>query len=363
MQVSKIHSVIDGRNIRPLQFKKVEEYEALEKIGIGGLDAVVEAGFGMDAIQQGVTTPTIPSVVQFLQAWLPGHVQVVTAAMKADELIGRQTVGNWFDEQIVQSVLENTGTAIPYGDLTNVPLANWNQNYVTRTVIQFEEGFRVGRKEEMRSAQVNINSAATKRNGAAMNLNIQRNLVAFYGYNSGNDNTYGILNDPNLPAYITVAATGTGSSTLWANKTFLEINADIRAAIVQLRTQSQDTIDPEKLDLTLGLPTDCVDFLSVTSDFGISVREWLKEAYPRVRVVSAPQFNNANGGANVFYLFADKVDDISTDDGRTFAQVVPSIFYVLGVKQEAKGYVEDYSNATAGTMVKRPWACVRYTGI
>ena len=99
---------------------------------------------------------------------------------------------------------------------------------------------------------------------------------------------------------------GASTFTTWSTKTFLEICKDIRTAIVALRTNSQDTIDPEKMDLTLAISTDAVDYLSTTSDFGISVRDWLREAYPRIRVVSAPQLNNAYTSDNVFYLHADK---------------------------------------------------------
>ena len=103
-------------------------------------------------------------------------------------------------------------------------------------------------------------------------------------------------------------ANGVSGQPQWSTKTFLEICKDIRTAIVALRTQSQDTIDPEKLDLTLAIATSSVDWLSTTSDFGISVRDWLKEAYPRIRVVSAPQLNAAYSSDNVFYLYADKID-------------------------------------------------------
>jgi hypothetical protein len=72
---------------------------------------------------------------------------------------------------------------------------------------------------------------------------------------------------------------------------------------------------------------------------------------------------DANSGANVFYIFADAVNDLSSDDGRTFAQLVPAKFQVLGVQQMTKGYEEDYSNATAGIMCKRPWAVTRWSGI
>ena len=103
--------------------------------------------------------------------------------------------------------------------------------------------------------------------------------------------------------------------------------------------------------------------MSVTSDFGISVRDWLSKTYPKLRVISAPQLNYANGGANVFYLYAEMVADGGSDDERTWVQVVPAKFQALGVEKQAKAYVEDYSNATAGVMLKRPYAVVRYSGI
>ena len=57
------------------------------------------------------------------------------------------------------------------------------------------------------------------------------------------------------------------------------------------------------------------------------------------------------------------IDDMSTDGGRVWIQPVPTKFQVLGVQQLAKAYEEDYSNATAGAMCKRPYAVVRYYGI
>ncbi len=118
--------------------------------------------------------------------------------------------------------------------------------------------------------------------------------------------------------------------------------------------------------MTLVLPTGKVDYLSVTTDFGVSVRDWLTQTYPKVRVVSAPEFGGANASADVFYLFAEEIDssvDGSTDGGETFVQLVQTKFMTLGVEKRAKSYVEDYSNGSAGALCKRPWAMVRVTGI
>lgn len=322
------------------------------------------SAYAMDSVQSSVTTASISNPIQFLQNWLPGQVAIMTAARKIDEIIGIATVGSYEDEQIVQEVLENLALAVPYGDYTNLPLSNWNLNFVTRTVVRFESGMRVGNLEEARSARVRVNSGEAKRQSCGTGLEIQRNLVGFNGYNSGNNNTYGFLNDPGLSAYVTVANTGTGSTTQWVNKSYNQIITDILVAIVQLRTQTKEAVDPNVTPLTLALPANAVDYLSTVSTFGNSVRQWLTGTYPNIRVVSAPQLNTANGGAGVFYLFADKVSDgLSTDGGDTWIQVVPSKFIVQGVQKMVKGYEEGYLNATAGAMCKRPVAVVRYTGI
>lgn len=358
------HSNIAARDVRPFVMTSVEGYQDLAKIGIALDEKTVQKMMNsMDSIQGLVTTASISTPIQFLQTWLPGFVAVATAARKIDNLVGIDTMGSWEDEEVVQGVMEATGISVPYGDYTNLPLSSWNVNFERRTTIRFEEGMRVGTLEEARASRMNVNSAQGKRDSAALALEIQRNRIGFYGYNNGANRTYGFLNDPSLPAYVTVAATGTGSTTTWSTKSFLNIVGDLRTAIVALRTQSQDLIDPETTPITLALPTACIDRLSTVSDFGISVRDWLKATYPNIRPVSAPELNAANGGANVFYLYADKVQDNSTDNGQVFSQIVPAKFRVLGVQQLVKGYEEGYSNATAGIMVKRPYAVVRYTGI
>lgn len=361
--MENVISHIGPRDVKRLSLTKEQierEFGNLHLLGIG-LDArTVEQmidGIGFDAVEPLVTTASISTPVQFLQNWLPGFVYVITAARKIDDLVGITTSGSWDDEEVVQGVLELTGTSVPYGDHTNIPLSSWNANYERRTVVRFEEGMQVGRLEEARAARARMDSSAQKRSSSALALEIQRNKVGFYGYNNGLGRTYGFLNDPALPAYSNLP---TGD---WATATFLEITADIRSMIVALRSQSQDTIDPETTDITLALASDVVDYLTVTSDFGISVRDWLTKTYPRVRIVSAPELNDANGGANVAYMYAESVEDNSTDDGRTFIQVVPTKFQVLGVEQKAKGYLEDYTNATAGIMCKRPYAVVRRSGL
>lgn len=379
LRPSKTRSNIAPRKVRPLAMDSKDITVAAvnqlaEKFGIvfdhatvleqvrllheGSPTGAMDAAFVAPA-----TSASVPTPVQFLQTWLPGFIKVMTSARKIDDIIGVKTVGSWEDQEIVQGIVEPAATATEYGDFTNIPLAMWNTNFIKRTIVRGELGIQVGLLEEGRSAAMRLNSAETKRQGSAVGLEIFRNAIGFYGWNSGNNQTFGFLNDPNLPAFISSSVTGGWAS---ANGTFQAITGDIRQAIVQLRTQSQDQIDPEKVEMTLALPTDKVDYLSVTTDYGVSVRDWLEQTYPKIRVVSAPELGAANGGADVFYLFAEEIDsaiDGSTDGGETFAQLVQTKFVTLGVEKRAKSYVEDYSNGTAGVLCKRPWAVVRVTGI
>lgn len=379
-EVSKELLHIAGPNVRALPRNMVKGPASVAKLGIGfapvrgdGGAGVMRNmaqvygmsmdGIGMDSVQSPVTTSAIPNFIQWLQNWMPGLVHVITSARKCDEILGISTIGSWEDEQVVQQQLELTGYAKPYGDYTNVPLADWNMTAVPRNVVRMELGMRVGKLEDARSARERVNDSQSKRESCAVNLEISRNLIGFYGYNAGDNNTYGFLNDPGLLAYVTVPLNAAASSRTWANKTMLEISNDLRLAAAQLQTQSQDNINPEDVVCTLVLPTNAYQYLGVQSNFGYSVRQFIRDTYPKWRIVSAPQLNAANGGAGVFYLFADSISDSSTDDGRTWSQPVPAKFMVLGVAQLAKAYEEDFTNATAGAFLKRPWAVVRFTGI
>lgn len=333
-------------------------------------EAIQAYNYAMDGDDVGLTpaplgnlgTPSITTPVQFLQNWLPGFVKMLTAARQIDELVGITTVGSWEDEEVVQGVLEPSGTAQPYGDYTNIPLASWNVNFNTRTVVRFEAGIMVGLLEEGRAARVRIATANEKRGEAAISLDIQRNRVGFYGYNDGSGATYGFLNDPGLPAYVTVA-TGVGGY-LWSQKTFLEITADWRSWFAALQTASLNRINPRKDKIIAAIAHAVDQYLSVPNTIGSgTVWDWLKANYPNVTVVSAPELTGANGGANVVYLYPETVDDGSSDGSRVIIQVVPSKFQALGVEKRAKSYIEDYSNATAGIMVKRPWAVYRASGM
>lgn len=314
--------------------------------------------YGMDASVAMQTIPTISNAVQFFQHWLSKTIQIATAARKIDDIVGRTMAGTFEDEEIVQPIVELTGRARPYTDTANIPLSSWNPSYVTRNIVRFEEGLEVGYLEAMRASRMHFDSHDMKVQAATLSLAISHNDVGFFGYAGGENKTYGFLNDPNLPAYRTVAA-GAEGDTKWSTKTFNEITSDIITAVAELVNKLAGLFDPENDSFTLALSLEDTQWLNTMNELGTqSVSEWLRKTYPKLRIVAAVELNGANGGSNVFYLFADEVNGAKTID-----QFVQDVFRLIGVEKYAKVIREDYASATAGVIVNQPVGVVRYSGI
>jgi hypothetical protein len=319
----------------------------------------------MDAgITQPVTTPTTGVPVQFLQNFLQGVVHILTTARRGDVLAPVMTVGDWSDEEIVLTVLEHLGSPELYKDHGDMPLASWNNTYERRTIVRFELGAEQTKLDEERSAKANVNSMDEKRAAVALAFEILRNEIFFYGYNSGTNRTYGILNDPNLSAFITLP-NGSGGDNTWASKTVAERVTDIVTAVATLRSQSGSQVDPESARLKLAVASSIKDLMNESDGSfsnGMTVNEWLSKNYPNITVDAIPEFDGADGGENVFYLYAESVDGSGTDDGLTMIQAVPTKMTALNTVTTMRGMREGYTNATAGCFVKRGYAVVRYSG-
>jgi hypothetical protein len=313
--------------------------------------------YAMDALPKLQTTASNMTPVQFLQYWFPDMVKVVTQSLDADAILGRDFAGSWEDEELVQPVIEYAGQARPYGDKTNLNLADFNINYESRTIVRMEQDLEVGKLEAARAAKQRVDALGSKRYAASLSLAITANDIAFNGYNASINKTYGLLNDPNMPAYVSLPNGAAGTSD-WASKTFNEIVADIKTMMAGLRNRSGNNFKPESDAAVLAVGTNSIDALDTVNALGTtSVREWIAKTYPRLRVASAPQLNAANSGDNVAYLFAEELAG-----QKVIGQFMQDALRLVGVEQKAKGVLESYSNATAGVFLKVPVALTRYSG-
>ena len=359
--VTKIRSYKAPANFSGIKNFDASNYKDLEAMGIE-VSAFESTNYAMDSLQATQSVGSIAAPVQFLQEWLPGAVLKQTQAKKIDMVAGLTIAGKFEDKEIIQRSMEYTGQPILYSDYANTPLSSWTSEYDFRTVVRFEEGVQVGTLEQLRSSRANIDDAGEKRKAASEALERLRNTIGFYGFNDGSGRTYGLLNEPSLLPYITATPKVAGGTT-WANGTFLEIQKDIIFNMQTLRTQSGDNVDPDTTPMVYAMSTSSIDYLATTTDqAGVSLKKWMNDTYDNITLVSVPEFDGANGGQNVSYLFPVSVDDGSTDDGKVIDQFVQVKFRFNGSRQDIKVVTESYSMATAGIMVKRPPDVVRMTG-
>ena len=366
-ELSKVRLSLSPAQVKPVDIRTAKDLrnDDLSTLGVSMDSAVFSDAkrifsnveYSLDAAPL-QTTPSITNPLQFFQYWAPEAVEIVTAARKIDDIVGRTIAGSFEDEQIVTTIIERTGTAQPYTDTANIPLASWNQNFVTRDIVRFEQGFEIGYLEASRASKMRIDDHKLKSESCAEALAIEHNNIGFYGYANGKNQTFGLLNDPNLPAYVTVAQ-GATSQTSWASKTFLEITADIITAVSTLVNNIAGHFDPTKDAFTLVLPLVSTQYLYKMNELGTkSVSQWLYETYKNIKIESAVQLNGANGGSNVFYLIVENIKGKSC-----IKQYVQDVLRLVGVEKKAKVTVEDYASATAGIIVQQPIGVVRYSGI
>lgn len=374
--MSNIHHVTKTRSSASMKGVALDEdqlaalakdQKTMRRMGIG-----MDAGFARNALSvamdagltQPVTTSSAGVPVQFLQEFLQGVVHILTTARRGDVLAPVMTVGDWSDEEIVLTILEHLGQPELYKDHGDIPIAAWNSTYERRTIVRFELGAEMSKLDEDRSAKAGFNSMDEKRAAVALAFEILRNEIFFYGFNEGTNRTYGFLNDPNLPAFVTLPD-GAGGDSTWESKTVAERVTDIVTAVSTLRTQSGSQVDPESMSLKLAVASSIKDLMNESDESftnGMTVNEWLTKNYPNITVEAIPEFDGADGGEDVFYLYAENVEGSGTDGGETVIQAVPTKMTALNTVQTMRGVREGYTNATAGCFVKRGYAVVRYSG-
>lgn len=367
MKTSKVLLSMNPSQVRGFTFDAFPKAKGsdLASLGITLDESDVGVKFCMDSLPNMVTSPNISQLVQFFQWWMPGMIQVVTSARRADRILGRSIVGTWEDEEIVTTIKENTGKPQPYGDLTDIPLVSYNTNFAKRTNVRFEAGIQTGKLEDAKAARQRISPYNEKRQSLGNTFAIELNRIAFFGYDSYGANnltgglTYGILNEPNVGSATSLASNEGGTSTKFVDKTYLEICEDFTTALSALRVQSGDNFDPRTDACTCAIASSAYDSLSKQNIQGTqSVFDFLRKVYPNLEIVPVPELNGAGGaGVNDMIFMVREIGGQKVVD-----QLVTSTLRLLGVEPKAKGTIEGYTFSTAGSIVYMPIGVKRYTG-
>lgn len=300
------------------------------------------------------TTPntTVPAE---LHAYIdPTVIEIMTAPRRAREIFPEEKKGDWTTPYMKWRVDEITGSTQPYSDYANGTTSGVNSEWQTRQQYVFQTSITYGDLETALSGAARVNLAAAKQRAAARVIDIDQNH--FYLRGVAGREIYGILNDPNLPASLTAAATGTGGSTKWADKTTTQIYNDILALFAQLSEQSSGLIDKDT-PLKLVLSPEMSVRLGAATDFNVSVLDMITKYFAGLTIVTLPELHSATAGETVM-LVAPEAAGQQTG-------VLP-----FGEKLRAGRIVPDMSSfrqkflgSTYGGLIRQPWAIASMTGM
>lgn len=290
----------------------------------------------------------------------PKVIEILTTPLRAEKIFKPEKRGDWTNPIMQFNLIEHTGEVQPYGDYTEHGGVGINVNYPTRQSYTFQTMATWGDKQIAEYGKAKINYHQQKEIAAAKTIKIAHNTIWFYGV-AGITN-YGILNDPDLPtpsAPLTYTPSGTPLVT-WVQKATdpdgaLAIYEDIRLLYTNIVTASEGLISMDD-KMKLVISNNRATYLAVKSRFNVSVKESLKEAFPNMEIVTAPEYSTMAG--ELMQLIVEEVEGVPTGI-LAYTELERS----HGVVRGASSYKEKKSAGSWGSIIFRPFGISGMLGI
>lgn len=306
----------------------------------------------MDAALQ---TPANIGVPAVLTSYVDtGVTSVLYAPRNATEIAKEVKYGDWTTSTAVFKVREASGYIAPYGDFSPNGRSDINYNFPRREQALFQTVMEYGDFEQELSTEAKLNLIADKQMAAATTISIAANYFYLFGV-AGREIT-GLLNDPNLNPAIAAAATGTSSSTNWADKTLLNIYNDIIALFDELVNQNPNITQSTPLILALS-PSSNVQ-LARSSEYNTSVMDLLNKYFiGGLKIVVLPELEAVNGDKTAYLICPEILgEEVAVTAFSEKFKLFPLVREMSGQKQKA-------AFSTYGGIIKHPDCIAQMTGI
>lgn len=343
-------------------FPKGISLDMLQDIGIFPNNTT--AGFMTDEVKQRVRAGDAALVTQTnngVPLWMltyfdPKVIEILTSPLRAEKIFKPEKRGDWTNPIMQFNLIEHTGEVQPYGDYSEDGDANVNVNYPIRQSYTGQTMATWGDKQIAEYGKAKINYHQQKEIAAAKTVKIAHNTIWFYGV-AGLMN-YGILNDPDLPT--PVAPVSQGALVTWAQKATnpngaLYIYEDIRTLYTNIVDSSEGLISMDD-KMKLVLSNTASTYLAVKSQYNVSVRESLKEAFPNLEIVTAPEYSTTAG--ELVQLIVDELEGVPTGI-LAYTELERS----HGVVRAVSSYKEKKSFGSWGSVIFRPFGIAGMLGV
>lgn len=321
----------------------------------------------MDALPGLNTTANGGIPALFTQVVDPQVYKVVFAPQKAVTITGERKVGDWTQKEAIFPTIEHTGEVATYGDFSNNGRAGANTNWPQRQSYLFQVIKEYGDLELETAGAARLSWAAEVDTAAASTLNRFQNYTYFWGVQ--NLQNYGLLNDPSLPASLTPGVKVAGNGNVWVyqnapSATANEVFADVQSLVIKLVNQSGGLVDEDSKMTLACAPISSIAF-ATTNAFGLTARRMIADAFPNLKIVTAPQYgvlsaSNPQGiaGGNFVQLIADEIESQQT------------AYCAFNEKMRAhpmfralSSFQQKVTGGTWGAIIRQPFAIASMLGV
>jgi hypothetical protein len=297
----------------------------------------------------------------------PDVIRIVFTPLQFAKILTERKVGDWLEETRIFPVVEETGEVSSYGDFNNNGRAGVNLNFPNFQSYLFQTFLRYGERELERAGLAKINYVSELGMSAADLLNRFQNLTYAFGV-AGLQN-YGVINNPFLSAYITPAVKAAGGTTWFVNgspnATANEVYNDVLALVERLINQTNGTLEMDS-KMTLALSPASAVALKFANTFGVYVADLLKQGFPNMRIMTAPQYGiqsttNPQGystAGNAMQLFADEIQG-----QRTVYAAFNEKLRAHKIILEPSAWMQKMTSGSWGTVLRMPLGFVGMLGV
>lgn len=291
--------------------------------------------------------------VEFTSYIDPMVIPILTATRGAREIFGEAKKGDWTTSYARFQTSEITGEVEAYTDYGQGGASDVNPTFPVRTQYIYQTNIRYGDREVDVASRARLQLAADKQRAAATVIDIASNKFALYGV-AGLE-IYGLLNDPNLPSDV-APLPNADEKTLWSEKSTKEIYEDVLYLFGKMADRGAGHIDANT-ELVLATSPATQVQLGKATDFNISARQMLETYFPRIRFVALPELSTATSGTSIL-LVAPTIEGLPT------AQIgFSEKFRAMRLIPESSSFHQKFVGSSYGTIIYRPFAIGRMTGV
>lgn len=278
----------------------------------------------------------------------PAIIEVVLEPLNAAEFYTETKKGSWVSDTAMFIVAERAGYVSSYGDFSQAGRVSANVNYPNRQSYHYQTFTEYGERELARQAEGRVDWV-NQLNASSLRVMLQFQNDSYLFGVAGLQN-YGGVNDPALLAPI-------APTYNWTSETDpLVIFGDILRLVQTLVSQSNGILNA-KSPMRMGLsPTNALN-LNKTNQFNYNVEDQIKKNFPKLEIITIPQFSNPTGGGELVQLYAPNVMGQKTVES-AFTEKMRA----HAVVTKSSSWEQKKSQGTWGTIWYRPIFCAQMLG-